>query len=1138
MSKAKVLMICLFCMLVQGAVAQSRVISGTVEDPMGPVMFANVTERDNDNRIVSAVQTDMMGNFSMEIKNPKNRLVISYVGNKTKEIVIGDQSFFTIVMEAESTALTEVVVQANRTSSGGLSIPEREMTVASQKFNLAEVEGMAFTSADEALQGEIAGLDIVMNSGNLGAGTTMRLRGVTSINGNAEPLIVVDDKIFDNPDETFDFANASDEEYASLLSVNVEDIADINVLKDAAATAVWGSKGANGVILITTKRGSRGKPRVNFSYKYTGTWQPKGYDLLSGDDYTMLLKEEYYNPNQSNTATANIREINYDKSWAEYQNWNNNTDWVDLVTQFGGMHSYNLNISGGGEKAQFRISGGYDKQSGSIIQQDLDRLTTRLVLDYDVSDRIRFQTNFNLTYTDNLKNYAGLLGIAQQIAPNMSVYRQDKYGNDTEHFHIMAPQGTLNGNTPYTGNYSSYELRSIRSLGNPLAYAAMAWKNETTYRITPDFNIKYELLGVDYGEHRLTFNGRIDFDIYAASTPAYAAAGLSSGTWGNNFSYNTSEKAESNRTRIGARGEFVFTPYFQNEDWSATMLGRYEMSTQRSTNQFVRQYSLPDGITSPTAPGALPYDDKTNGLSSGNSRANSQYFLYNAHASYKGIYNLGFSLRADGDSKFGPKQKWAYFPGASMRYNISDEKFFEPLREHISMLGLRASWGIVGKAPDADYLFYNAYGVLPNERGGSYNGEGSWGMDGLKLDDLRWEKTTSYNLGFNLTFLKDIMNVDFDFYHKDTRDLLMTKVRIPSTTGYAQLAYQNAGNMTNDGWEMNVNAREFLKVGKFSVSAGFNIAQNYNVIVDMDERVLNSINSDWKFNDRGTYQNRIQVGNPLGSIYGFRYKGVYQYTYDYLTNLRTEKGWTADQFEAELNNMLAKGKTFPVVVGADGKVIMQANGLPQRMVYNYVDGVPSYSFQGGDAIYEDVNHDGQINALDIVYLGNCLPKLQGGFNISFEYGRWSLKARFMYRYGNKVINQARMTLESMSTAYNQASSVNWRWRKDGDDTKMPRAIYVYNDNSAYNYQGSSRYVEDGSFLRFQNLQVGYNFDPKELKKYGLNRLQFYVTANNLFCWTRYSGVDPEISIGGWGQAIDKSQTPRAKSFTANLNIGF
>lgn len=1096
---------------------------------MGPIMMANVTERDANNRIVSAVQTDMMGNFSMEVKSPKNKLVISYVGSKTKVITIGETTTFSIKLEDEKTTLNEVTVRGRRTSSGGLNIPKKEVTVSQQTFNLSEVEGMAFTSADEALQGEIAGLDIVANSGNLGAGTTMRLRGVTTINGNAEPLIVVDDKIFDNPDETFDFTNANEEQYASLLSVNVEDIAKIDVLKDAAATAVWGSKGANGVIMITTKRGSRGKPRVNFSYKFTGNWQPKGYDLLNGDDYTMLMKEEYYNPNQSNTATSNIREINYDKSWADYENWNNNTDWVDAVTKFGAQSSYNLNISGGGQKAQFRISGGYDHQTGSIIQQKLDRLSTRLVLDYNVSDRIRFSTNFALTYTDNLQNYAGLLGKAQQLAPNMSIYKQDGSGNNTSEFYIMNPQGTLNGNTPYTGNYSSYELRSIRSLGNPVAYSELSWKKDQTYRITPDFNIKYELLGTGSGQHRLTFNGRVDFDIYARSVPSYCAAGVSTASWANDLSYNTSDNSESNRLKIGARAEFIFTPYFKNEDLSLTMLARYEMNTQKSTSQYVCQYLLPDGITSSTTDGAIP---KT-GLSSGNSRANSQNWIYNMHFSYKGLYSMGFSLRADGDSKFGPKQKWAYFPGVSLRYNLSDESFFEPFRKVASMLGLRASWGIVGKAPDADYLFYNTY-----KSGTGYNGEEAYVMDGLKLDDLRWEKTTSYNLGFNLGFLNDIIEVDFDYYHKDTKDLLQKSVAIPSTTGYATLAYQNVGRMTNDGWEVNVNAKKFLKIGKFSMSAGINLAQNYNEIKEMDQRVLDAINSEWSATSRGTYQNRVQVGNPLGSIYGFRYKGVYQYSYDYLTNLRTEKGWTTAQFEENINSMLADGKTFPVVVGGDGKVIMQSNGLPQRMVYNYSSGSSTYSFQGGDAIYEDTNHDGQINAIDIVYLGNCMPKISGGFNFSFNYGQWNLKARFMFRAGNKVINAARRNLESMSTAYNQCSTVNYRWRKDGDVTMMPRAIFVYDNNSAYNYQGSDRYVEDGSFLRFQNLQVGYTFDKKSLKVWGLTQLQLYVTMNNLFCWTKYSGVDPEISTGGWGLATDNSQTPRSKSFTANINIGF
>lgn len=1125
MSKVKTILTLLLCVLAQMVMAQSKVISGTVEDALGPVMMANVTERDGNNRIVNATQTDMMGNFSMEIKNPKNKLVISYVGSKTQTLSIGDKTTFAIKLEDEKTTLNEVTVKGRRTNSGGLNINKKEITTAQQTFDLSEVEGMAFTSADEALQGEIAGLDIVSNSGNLGAGTTMRLRGVTTINGNAEPLIVVDDKIFDNPDQSFDFTAPTEEDYASLLSVNVEDIANISVLKDAAATAIWGSKGANGVIMITTKRGSRGKPSVNFSYKFTGTWQPNGYTLLNGDDYSMLLKEEYYNPNQSNTATSNIREINYDKSWADYENWNNNTDWVKAVTQFGALHSYNLNISGGGKKATFRISGGYDHQTGSIIKQELNRLSTRLVLDYNVSDRIRFSTNFALVYTDNLQNYVGLLGIAQKMAPNMSIYRQDANGYDTNDYYIMAPEGTLNGNTPYTGNYSSYELRSIRALGNPVAYANLSWKRDKTYRITPDFNIKYELLGTESQKSRLTFNGRVDFDIYARSVPTYCSAGVQSMVW-NDSGYSPADNTESNRLKVGGRAELVFTPYFKNEDITMSMLARYEMSTQRYSSQYIGEYSLPEGITSPTVDAAIK------NLSSSNSRSNSQNITYNSHFSYKERYNLGFSLRADGDSKFGPKQKWAYFPGLSLRYNLSEEPFFQSIRDVVSMAALRLSWGVNGKAPDSDYLFYNTYS----------SGTGAYGsyskMDGLKLDDLRWEKTTSYNVGANFGFLDDIIEIDFDYYHKDTKDLLQKSVTIPTTTGYPTLAYQNVGRMTNDGWELNINANKFIKTKKFSLSAGFNISQNYNEIKEMDQRVLDNVNSSWTATSRGSFQNRIQVGNPLGSIYGFRYKGVYQYTYDWLINEQTEKGWTTDEFEAAINGMLAEGKTMPVVVGADGKVIMKSNGQPQRMVYNYNEGTATYSFQGGDAIYEDVNHDGQINALDIVYLGNSLPKLSGGFNFNITYGRWGLRARFMYRYGNKVVNAARMSLENMSGAYNQCSTVNWRWRKDGDITPIPRAIYVYDNGSAYNSQGSDRYVEDGSFVRFQNLQISYNFDKKLIKKWGINRLQFYASVNNLFCWSHYSGVDPEISVGGWGIATDYSQTPRSKSFTASFQVGF
>ena len=1135
----------LMCLTAQMAVAQGIRISGTLTDSEGPVMMGNVVEVDANNRIVSATQTDFNGNFSLQVKSTKNKLKFSYVGDKTKVITIGNQTSFKVRLDPENTTLKEVKVVGRRTNSGGLTIQKKEMTVSTQTMNMESVEGLAFTSADEALQGEIAGLDIVSNSGNLGAGSQMRLRGVTTLSANANPLIVVDDKIFDNPDEDFDYANADEEQYSSLLSVNVEDIASITVLKDAAATAVWGSRGSNGVIQITTKRGSRGKPKVNFSYKFTGTWQPEGYTLLKGDEYSMLMKDEFYNSTQQSNRTNNIAELNYDKSWAEYENWNNNTDWVKAVKQFGQMHDWNVNLTGGGQKATFRISAGYKHQTGSVIEQKFQQFTTRMALDYNVSDRIRFITNFALTYTDNHKNYEGkiagvshgsILSIAQNIAPNMSIYRQTADGMDTNEYYLMNPSAPNRNVTPYDGAYSSYDLSSIRSLGNPVAIAHEAWIKDQTYRLTPDFTIKYEILGTEPEKSRLTFNGRVDFDIFAESKPTFYPASLGTELW-TGTDYNVTTNYEYNSMKIGGRTELVFTPWFRNRDWTATMLLRYEMSTSKNNRQSTYETHLPNGITSPTV------DAFAGTPESGSGRGNSQNVLYNGHVSYKdGRYSLGFSLRADGDSKFGPKNKWAYFPGVSARYNIIDEPFMKSIRKTVSMLGLRASWGINGKAPDKDYLFYNTYNTSAGNYGKGNDTEGYATLDGLKLDDLRWEKTTSYNLGGNLGLWNDMIEVDFDYYFKNTKDLLMQSVKIPSYTGYSQMAYSNVGRMTNQGWELNFTAKKFIKIGKFSADFSVNVAQNTNLLKEMDESVLQSINgTTWNYQTRGTapgYPIRVQLGNSLGSIYGFHYKGVYQYTYDYLENYRKEQNLTDAQYEDWINGFLASGKTAPVAVAADGKVIMENNGSPKHLVYAYqqltTNGHQGYYFQGGDAIYEDINHDGNIDALDVVYLGNSLPKINGGFNLTLRYGKWTVKGRFNYRFGNKVVNIARMSLESMYNTNNQSATVNYRWRKDGDETPMPRAIYA----SGWNFQNSDRYVEDGGFVRFQNLQISYNFDRKLIKAWGLSNLQAYASINNLYVWTKYSGIDPEVSARGYQPAFDTAKTPRSKQFTLTLSVGF
>ena len=1128
-NKIKYLLLAAFAMVSAFASAQGIRISGTVMAPDGPVMMCNVTERDANNRIVSASQTDINGNFSMEIKSTANKLQVSYIGYKTKTVPIGDKTVFDIEMEDQQTLKEVVVVAKKRFNHGGLAIPANEVSVASQTFDMSNVEGLAFTSADEALQGQIAGLDIVANSGNLGAGTSMRLRGVTSINGSAEPLIVVDDNIFDNPDATFDFQNANEETYASLLSINPQDIADIQVLKDAAATAIWGSRGANGVIQIRTKRGARGATRIDYSLRVQASWQPKGYNLLNGDDYTMMLKEMYYNPSQSASSTTNINEINYNKSWAEYENWNNNTDWVDAVTQTGWSQYHYLTIAGGGEKANFRISAGYDHQNGTIIKQSLDRFSTKLALDYFVSDRITFRVTFPLTYTSNNRNFDdNILGRAQKVSPNMGIYRQNADGSNTNEYYTMLPTGG-SGAGSTAPNTSSKELESIRNLGNPVAIANLAWRHEKTYRISPEFKLDYKLLGTDDDKTKLDYTGMVYMDIYASSTPKFWPGSLFTNTW-TDSNYNRNENNEYNSLGFTTRHTLTFTPAFKNKDWYATMFGRWEMTTGNNNSQYQLRINTPNDVNSTSVDGG---DLKS--MSTGNGQWRSMSALFNGHFSYKSRYSLGVSVRADGTTKFGDTKKWGYFPGVSARWNISDEKFMKWANKWLSMLSFRPSWGIVGNQPGSEYLQYARYAT-----GATYgqvgNNDGTTYLEALQLNNLKWEKTTQTNLGGDFGFFNGLITGDFNYYYKKTRDLLMSNVRIPSTTGFSTLAWTNVGDMENKGWELNIEANKFINIGKFSMSANFNISQNFNKILAMDESVLESINSDWDAAKRGSYLNRIQIGNPLGSIYGLRFKGVYQYTYEYLINMKERNNWSGEDLRNYINNeFLPSGKTAPIAIDNEGKVLMSSTGEPVRQVYNFKDGSSTYKFQGGDAIYEDINNDGQINSLDIVYLGNSNPKVSGGFGFNFFWGsNWSLKTSFSYRAGVKVVNSAKMGLEQMFNAYNQSSAVNWRWRKNGDVTNIPRAMF----DTGYNFLGSDRYVEDASFVRMSYIQLVYNFDKKLLKALGMRRLQLSISGQNLFCWSKYSGTDPEHSAGAWGIAYDNSQTPRSKSVTMNINVGF
>ena len=1080
------------------------VISGTISDEFDVLAGVHVVEINKDNRVMASGITDFNGNFSFAIRNPQDKLQITYIGCKTVTIPIKGLTY-NITMEQDNRQLEEVVVSSKkRTQTSGLDIPQNEVSVAAQSISASEFEGLPITTIDEALQGRISGLDIVLASGNLGAGTSMRLRGVSSINGNTEPLVVVDGNVWESDyNSDFDFANATEDKFAELLSVNPEDIESISVLKDAAATAIWGSQGANGVIEIKTKRGSRGATKVNYSYRANVTYQPKGTNMMNGGQYTMYLKEAYFNPKLSDDA-ANIQEISYLHSDAEFSEWrmfDNSTDWVDAVTQVGLEQKHFLSLTGGGEKANFRVSLGYDHQTGSVIEQQLDRFTERTALDYFISNRLKVTTNFNFTYTNNQKNYEPtingtkytLLGLAYVKMPNLAIYEEDENGQTGEFYHIKN-----SANSRFDNDQKLYV--------NPVALAKEAKNDEKTFNIQPEFILQYDLLGTDYDEQRLKYDGKVNFSIFNKYNDTFYPSSLVSDSWSstmNNLSYDNSYKSFA----ITTTHTLTYMPVFSNTDHSLMAMARFQLTKGESRTQASSVYGMPYGnITSATSEGVIGDDFKTAA-----SEWRSLYLTASLHYAFKGRYIVDLTYRRDGSTKFGKDNRWGNFPGVSFRWNLSDEEWLDGAEGWLSMLSIRPGWGIVGNQPGQENLYFAKYA-----KANAYMGHSAIYPSNIALNSLKWEEKESYNIGLDFGFLHDKITGDVNVYKQKTRDLLMLNYALPSSSGFSSLSYKNAGDMDNVGWEFNVNTNKLIKWGKnWSIDLNVTFANNKNEIVKMDETILESLNGDFDYNN-GSYLTRVQLNNAFGSIYGFRYKGVYQYS---------------NYSENEVKGV--SGPNAPVVRNAKGQVVLDENGDTKPMYFAY--GTSSeYRFSGGDAIYEDINHDGNINELDIVYLGSSLPKLTGGFGFKITWGRLSWNNQFNFRYGNKIINKARMLAESMYDNNNQSKAVNWRWRVEGDETDIPRALYQY----GYNWLGSDRFVEDGSFLRLNYSSLNYSVDPKIVKKWGLSQVSFFLSGSNIFCLTKYSGADPEVSYGSYGVVYDTAKTPRARSFSAGATIQF
>jgi TonB-linked SusC/RagA family outer membrane protein len=1055
-----------------------------------PIIGASIVERDKDMRFVTGVATDINGNFALKISNPANLISFSYLGYKTIIQPLNGKSSFNIELESTTRDLAEFVVsgKASANVGTGLNVATRDLTIAASTIEAKEVQELGASSIDQALSGRLSGVDVGTTTGDPGAGMSIRIRGTASINGSANPLIVLDGMPYETEiPSDFNFGTSDEQGYAQLLNIAPTDILDISVLKDAASTAVWGSRAANGVLIINTKRGTIGKPTITYNVKASFSKQPEAIPLLNGDQYSTLIPEMVMNRDGLPLNITGNKEFSYDPNDPfNYYNYSRNSDWISAITQIGYSQDHNVSMQGGGEKARYYASVGYLNQTGTTVGTGLDRINAKINLDYNVSDRIRFRTDVTYThvvtdfnYTNSIKtafnNSSSLRNVAYTKMPNMSIYQYDERGNLTPNY--FSPAQNIQGY--YPGTY------------NPVAMALVGINHQLGERITPKFQLQYALIPNSV----LTATFDVQFDINNSKTQSFLPQ-LATGRPTNETSVNRATDSDGDALNTQTKSNLIYQPKLKEGHTFQALLSIQSSDTRNISHNVATTNTASDILQDPSNPSRTQNSDLN--LSSNSSQYRTIGALVSAQYGYLDRYLINVGLRADGNSRFGPNNRYGLFPSVSTRWRVSGEPFMKNLK-FVDELSFRASYGHSGNVPRNDYTFYNLY--QPYDY--SYLGMSGVYPSNMELTNLKWETLIGKNIGFNLGILKNRIRMDAEIYQNTTRDMFYNNLQISSFTGFDAVS-MNVGTMDNEGWEIGLNTIP-VKTMNWTIGFDFNIAKNINTLRSVSEFYPKT--NGTKIDKNGVYQTFLTIGNPFGSYYGFKYLGVYK----------------------DADATIAKDAAGEKIIGPNGQIIQTRFNYPAT----------DYQFQPGDAMYEDINHDGNIDYKDIVYLGNGIPKFTGGFGPSITFkNNLKLSAFFNYRWGYDLINGTKMTTTNMYGFNNQSTAVLSRWRNPGDVTDMPRALY----NSGYNWLGSDRYVENASFVRLRSVTLRYNFTPALLKKINFKTASFYITAENLYTWTKYTGQDPDVSSRGDNNPlsynVDNSMTPPGKTVLLGITVGF
>jgi TonB-linked SusC/RagA family outer membrane protein len=1063
---------------------QVTTVRGQVTDKKDklPIIGASVIEIDKDGRTINGVSTDINGNYALRISNPKNQLAVSIIGyTRFNAGEINSRAVINVQLAASSSDLQEVVLTANKVINNGtgLNVAERNSTIASSTVSAKVLEELAVSSIDQALAGRLPGVDFGTTSGDPGAGMSIRIRGTSSINGSAEPLIVLDGMPYETEiPSDFNFGTADEQGYAQLLNIAPSDIKDITVLKDAASTAVWGSRAANGVLLINTKRGALGKPFVSYNFKGSMARQPNTIPFLTGDQYSMLIPEAVMNatgmPLDFLGNNGQNKAFQYDPSDAYYYyNYSNNTDWTKLITRTGYTQDHNISMSGGGEKARYYASVGYLNQTGTTLGTDLTRITTKINLDYIVSSKLRFRTDLTYTHVDNRLNYdSRVRSVANNKMPNMAPYEYNEYGVLTGVY--FSPLSNIQGQ--YDNTY------------NPLAMAREGSSQLFGERITPKFNIQYDI------SPTLFSTVDVQFDINNTKSKTFLPQ-IATGQPSTETTVNRASDADGDAYNIQSKINLIYRPKLSEKHNLQGLMSFQTNDTKSASYSVVTSNTASSNLQDPANPGVT----NGSGLSTSSNQGETRSVGLLLQAQYELLdrYIISMNGRVDGNSKFSPENRFGIFPGISTRWRISGESFMKRFK-FIDDFSLRMSYGASGNAPKNNYAYFNTYSPFD----WSYAGKPAIYPSNIGLSRLKWETVIGKNLGFNLWLFNSAVKIDAEIYQNTTKNMFYEDLRIATTSGYSGLD-MNVGTMNNNGWEIGISTVPY-RSKKLTVGFDFNIARNVNSIQSISEFYPRE--SIIGLPVQGTYKSFLIEGNPFGSYYGFKYKGVY----------------------ADAEATIAKDQQGNTIIGPNGQIVY--------MRYNYP--TVDYVFQPGDAMYEDINKDGNIDERDMVYLGNGIPKFTGGFgpNITLN-GNLKIQAFFSYRLGYDIVNAAKITTTNMYGVNNQSTAVLQRWRNPGDITDMPRALY----GAGYNWLGSDRYVEDASFVRLSSVTVRYNLTANLLSRLSMKSASVYVTGQNLYTWTGYTGQNPDISTSGANSPFkypqDNALTPPSRQFTLGITVG-